>query len=509
MNTNPTNYVPHDPIQNALIDPDNYHDQENWFRLLQEDGIGFTPLDASRWAKKPNKKKNRHITFQRMHYKNLFTLAEIIYSLYLSKKETYFAYILKNKSDAVHKIGTYIVNNRYLMAKGDIYSVGQGFDYQQFTLNEEYKDRKSFYFLEQGHLLKYFLEMWTKGSLKDQLKVTTSDRLRAIGLLFQEDLREKIPFILSATDRHKRSTLDEWSGKRNICYHLLTQRFVDSEYVVTFPPKWFYDQTKQKINQKFDGAEGKTWDDFNQLFEPNDPARMSLPRTESFLKHVLGSTISAYNTVMSDYTKNTGGGDGDDAAITIWQEREETDILNYDRKLKNNVYLTIVHMYNKMYDYPLVVVKDSIPTEFQIDDSRTETLSSISERRAKRKQRSHEMKGNDDEDGKAKKWIHEMVDAFDKKEKEKLQPNDIVYEKIQRLSKSNEVATTFENQLSILHEKKELLQTEMRSNHESLSKIHDIEKEIEHKQLMLKVVKAGLVQQTEDLQSIINTSGEV
>ena len=102
-----------------------------------------------------------------------------------------------------------------------------------------------------------------------------------------------------------------------------------------------------------------------------------------------------------------------------------------------------------------------------------------------------------------------MVDAFDKKEKEKLQPNDIVYEKIQRLSKSNEVATTFENQLSILHEKKELLQTEMRSNHESLSKIHDIEKEIEHKQLMLKVVKAGLVQQTEDLQSIINTSGEV
>ena len=63
------------------------------------------------------------------------------------------------------------MNNRYLMAKGDIYSVGQGFDYQQFTLNEEYKDRKSFYFLEQGHLLKYFLEMWTKGSLKDQLKV--------------------------------------------------------------------------------------------------------------------------------------------------------------------------------------------------------------------------------------------------------------------------------------------------------------------------------------------------
>ena len=47
------------------------------------------------------------------------------------------------------------------------------------------------------------------------------------------------------------------------------------------------------------------------------------PRTESFLKHVLGITISANNTVMVGYTKNTGGGDIDDAAITIWQERED------------------------------------------------------------------------------------------------------------------------------------------------------------------------------------------
>ena len=88
----------------------------------------------------------------------------------------------------------YIANNSYLMAKGDIHSSGQGFDYKRFTSNEEYKDRKSFYFLDQGHVLKYFLDMWSSSSLKEQLKTTsTSDCLQAIGLLFQEDLREYIP----------------------------------------------------------------------------------------------------------------------------------------------------------------------------------------------------------------------------------------------------------------------------------------------------------------------------
>ena len=60
--------------------------------------------------------------------------------------------------------------------------------------------------------------------------------------------------------------------------------------------------------------------------------------------------------------------------------------MNYDRKLKNTVYLTVVHMYNTMYDFPLVVVKDDVPAEFQIDDSRTEMVSPILDRQAKRKQ---------------------------------------------------------------------------------------------------------------------------
>ena len=72
--------------------------------------------------------------------------------------------------------------------------------------------------------------------------------------------------------------------------------------------------------------------------------------------------ISAYNTVMVGYTKNTGDDNGDDAAINIWQEWEDADILNYDKRLKNTVYLTVVQY--KMYDFLLVVAKEGVAAEF-------------------------------------------------------------------------------------------------------------------------------------------------
>ena len=369
---------PRDLIQAALIDSANYHDQEEWFRCLQEDGIGFSEIDVTHWGKNPKKKKHCHISLRQMHYKQLYKLAQSIFVLYNSKKDTLFANILKNKSDAIHKIGMFICNNRYSKAKGDIHSIAlQGFDYKPFASKSEYDTRTTFYFLDQGMVLKHFLDMWSGDTMKEQMKPTDSDRLRAIGLLFQEEMREYIPYVLSGTDRSKRLTIDEWTGKRRLCFQQLHERFIDEEVNVTLPPKWSHENTKKKINDKH-AVVGKTWDEFNEEFDPNDATRIFLPRTEDDIKVIVGTTISAYNTVMVDYTKNTGGGDGDDAAIAIWEEREEVDIVNYDRKIKNAVYLTVVHMYNKLYAFPLVVIKESIPTEFQIDDANTDNHSGLS-----------------------------------------------------------------------------------------------------------------------------------
>ena len=63
MNNNITSNIPWDPIQAAIIDVGNYHDQEEWFWFLQ-DGIDFSKLDACHWGGNQNKKKSDHITFQ-------------------------------------------------------------------------------------------------------------------------------------------------------------------------------------------------------------------------------------------------------------------------------------------------------------------------------------------------------------------------------------------------------------------------------------------------------------
>ena len=138
------------------------------FRCLQEDGIGFSEIDDTHWNKNP-KKKTKHchiVSLRRKHYKQSYKLAQSIFVLYHSKKETVFAnmIILKNKSDAIHKIGMFICNNRYSKAKGDIHSIAllQGFDYKPFASKSEYDARTTFYFLDQGVVvLKHFLDMWS------------------------------------------------------------------------------------------------------------------------------------------------------------------------------------------------------------------------------------------------------------------------------------------------------------------------------------------------------------
>ena len=56
-----------------------------------------------------------------------------------------------------------------------------------------------------------------------------------------------------------------------------------------------------------------------------------------------------------------------------------------------------------MYDFPLVVVKEGIAAEFQIDDSRTEVISPLSSRTSKRKQDLDVAKLFEDNESKNKK----------------------------------------------------------------------------------------------------------
>ena len=65
--------------------------------------------------------------------------------------------------------------------------------------------------------------------------------------------------------------------------------------------------------------------------------------------------------------KGTGGGPGDPANYSCWHQREEWTIARYNQHL-NNLYLTIIYMWDKEFSYPLVIMKDVLPTDCQIQD---------------------------------------------------------------------------------------------------------------------------------------------
>ena len=104
MNGSITAKGPGNLIQAAILNSENFYDRELWFKLQENDGIGFSEQDDSNWSKNPKKKKSGHVTVQGLHFKQLYNLTLKIYGLYFSKKDSLFGNLLKNNSDVIHRI---------------------------------------------------------------------------------------------------------------------------------------------------------------------------------------------------------------------------------------------------------------------------------------------------------------------------------------------------------------------------------------------------------------------
>ena len=89
-------------------------------------------------------------------------------------------------------------------------------------------------------------------------------------------------------------------------------------------------------------------------------------------------TIMKYNKVTVDYSTNTDGDSCDESEIVIWQNCAEITFTNYDQKVKYSIYLTIVHMWSRLYNDPLVVVRDDIPPECQKEHGGIDATSRVS-----------------------------------------------------------------------------------------------------------------------------------
>ena len=125
--------------------------------------------------------------------------------------------------------------------------------------------------------------------------------------------------------------------------------------IVTTLAKWFHDTTKESIgNIMGDGTYNE-----NGIFDPNDPAE---DVTDIFAK-----LDKEYHMFMDKYTPGTGGRSSSDENYVAWQQRNECHVVNYTNQQASLIYLTVVHMWDKMYGFPFVSAKNSLPLECAID----------------------------------------------------------------------------------------------------------------------------------------------
>ena len=75
---------------------------------------------------------------------------------------------------------------------------------------------------------------------------------------------------------------------------------------------------------------------------------------------------------MTQYMEGTGGGPGDAANYSIWQERDPVTLSAYPNQVAK-LYLTPIYMWDKDSSYSLVKVKGPMPNHAAVQDGVTKT----------------------------------------------------------------------------------------------------------------------------------------
>lgn len=339
---------PTDSTNAFLVDPSNYLPQETFFQLVQDKGIPMSPEDMNN----SKSKKRKYYKSTETWYKDIHELGTNLYDLYI-KQSAIFPNLGKNKSIQVKKICKWLLQKRLLVARADIHRIVDPtvLPFVQ-TSNPEITH---FYILGQIDILKMAIGDWCGETLKDKQKPTDNDRIRVMGILFQEDFREDISLLLDKA-RSSREGVDNPRMQQRAIYHRVLNEFNDPDVIIEHPPSWIRDITKEKIGQL-------EWSKYN----PNDNARIAIPRTSKQMTHIYLQVMSDYKTMMELYTKGTGGGSGDPADYSDWEQREDTTILRYHNN-STSQYLTWVFMYDKQYEFILTKRLGPLPVGTRLDD---------------------------------------------------------------------------------------------------------------------------------------------
>jgi hypothetical protein len=203
------------------------------------------------------------------------------------------------------------------------------------------------------------------GKVAETRRPTTDDKVRALGIcMTNEDIRELVPDMLGKTKGGTRAELDAAASKSRRGFHLLHAKFVDSEVVVTLPAQWDDPATARKVDERL----GAGIFEEHAQFDPNNDSRIKLPWLVKEVQAIFKLVAKEYQVMMDKYMMGTGGGDGDEANFSNWWERDDTRTVTYINGQNSNLYLSLIYMWDKMFNFVFVEKKDPLPAHMGIGD---------------------------------------------------------------------------------------------------------------------------------------------
>ena len=82
--------------------------------------------------------------------------------------------------------------------------------------------------------------------------------------MFTEDLRANINYVTNNPRKDIRGVLDDFRTKHRTSLHALHEKFIDVDEEVHFPPNWYKENKKSKIDDKSLTLSGKSWEIITQ-----------------------------------------------------------------------------------------------------------------------------------------------------------------------------------------------------------------------------------------------------
>ncbi len=340
-------------------------DQVVFFKLLQDVGQQMSNKEKDRFVKnKLRAAVKGKVHFEGLMYPYLYTLAEEMYNK-MSKNVELFPRLSnhKNKTKAIHSNGKMIAKKRILVARLDIHNRPQSEVDLELFKPVEYATKDELFVLPQQDIIKLCHASY--GKLAMSRKPTTDDKVLAIGIaMTDEDTRQLLPDMLGRTKGGTCSELDATASRSRRGFHLLHGKFVDKEVVVTHPERWENPETACKVDERL-GA--RMFEEHTQ-FDPNNDSRIQLEWQSKEVQGVFQQAAKEYQAMMDLYMMGTGEGDGDEANFSNWWERGDTHTATYLHGQNSNLYLFLMYMWDKLYNFVFVAKKDPLPGHMGIGD---------------------------------------------------------------------------------------------------------------------------------------------